>query len=154
MPLCTWSFIRHNPVLVEGKIMGNELLGAQLTLHFQMADINHNATTVLQMPSGGNTGFLVPTGYTAHAMLISAMSNTDLTAGTATFVITDDGTAIDNGPTCVLSDLVQEASGVKARGAHPVPAGSKLGVSIIANAAMEPETAHMDAIVYVELHPA
>jgi hypothetical protein len=133
--------------------MANELIGAKLTLHFQMANISENAATVLQMPSGLNTGFLVPTGYVAHAMLISGMSNADLTAGTIDFAITDDGTAIAGGPVCSLSDTVQQAAGVKARGAQPIAAGHKLGVTVTA-ASHAPNTLDIDAIVYVELHPA
>jgi hypothetical protein len=52
-------------------------------------------------------------------------SNADLTAGTATFKVTDNDTELVNGPAPVLSDLVQQASAVARVGIEPIAAGAQ-----------------------------
>lgn len=136
--------------------MANELSredGLPITLDFGLANVTPNATTALTFAQGG-AGFKVPPGYAFHAICLHGESNADLTAGTATFKVRADGTALANGPTAALSDTVQAAVGVKRVGVEPVAAGSIVGVAITADANFAPNTADVDAVLVGLLLPA
>lgn len=128
--------------------------GVDVTLTLSAANVAAaSAGTALTLPQGG-TGLVVPAGYEAHAILLSASSNVDLTAGTATFRITNNGTINTKGPTVVLSDLVQRGAGVAYVGAAPVAAGRVIGVSVVTNADYAPVTADLDVVLLVKILPA
>lgn len=136
--------------------MANELSrddGIAVTLLFSLVDAPANTANVLALP-GGNAGFTVPAGYKFHALALNGMSNADLTAGTATFAVTDGGTVITNGPTALLNDDVQAAVGVQRVGANPIAAGHVVGVKATTNAAYAPETSELDAVLIGLLLPA
>lgn len=122
---------------------------------FQVAIANPaaSATTAATAAQGG-AGLVVPTGYKFHPMLISVTSNADLTAGTLTAKVTDNGTALSNGPTAVLSDLVQVASGVQRAMVEPIVAGHQVGVKVTADSGYLPVTADIDILVSGMLFPA
>lgn len=127
--------------------------GIDISLPFFVANPSANTTTDLAFTQGG-TGFVVPTGYKFHPLIISGSSNADLTDGTATFKVIDNGTELSNGPTAVLSDTVQRASGVQRPHVEAIGAGRVVGVSVTTTAAYAPTTADLDAILVGVLLPA
>jgi hypothetical protein len=136
--------------------MANELdpkFGTAITLIFGKSNIAANGITDLTFVSGG-VGFKVPTGYAFHPVLLHAETNADITAGTGTFKVIDNGTELVNGPSAVLSDLVQAASDVERYGVEPIAAGHVVGVSITTTAAYAPETGDVDAVLVGYLVPA
>lgn len=137
--------------------MGNELdtkFGVSMSLQFFFANPGAGATTDLTLAQGG-TGFVVPAGYKFIPTVLCGVSNADLTAGTATFKVTDNGDELTNGPEAVLADTVQRASGVKSPtvGAG-IAAGHVVGVSVTTNAGYLPTTADVDAVLVGYLVPA
>jgi hypothetical protein len=102
----------------------------------------------------GGAGFVVPTGYSFHPLCLSASSNADLTAGTATFKVTDNGTELVGSVDVELSDTVQKAADVIRVGVEPIAAGHVVGVSVTCTAAYLPVTADVDAILVGVLLPA
>ncbi len=96
----------------------------------------------------------MPTGYNAHAVCLHGESDTDLTAGTITFSVRDDGTALDNGPSVALSDTVQVGVDVERVGAEPMAAGSIVSVQAAASAALAPATCGLDVVLTLLLLPA
>ena len=135
--------------------MANELdvAGFPVTLAFQVANVAANATTNLTFGQGG-TGWVVPAGYKANAVFLSAGVNADLTAGVGTFNVTANGTALANGPTVVLGDTTQRSSDVERPGTQPIAAGQIVGVNIVADVNLAPQTTDADAILSLLLTPA
>jgi hypothetical protein len=138
--------------------MANELAfhgndGYPLAFMVAIANPGASATTAATAAQGG-PGLVVPTGYAFHPLLISAASNADLTAGTLTAKVTDNGTVLANGPTAVLSDLVQYAAGVQRAQAEPIAAGRRVGASVVTDAGYLPVTADIDILVSGVLLPA
>jgi hypothetical protein len=137
--------------------MANELSrddGIPVSIALSLANPGAAATTNLLAPQGNLSGFIVPTGYKFHPVLLSGVSNADLTAGTATFKVTDNDTELVNGPAPVLSDLVQQASAVARVGIEPIAAAHKVGISITTDASYAPTTADLDAHLIGILLPA
>lgn len=137
--------------------MANELSydqGIDVTLILAVANPGAGATVNLTAAQANLSGFVVPTGYKFHPILLSGGSNADLTAGTATFKVTDDDTEIAGGPEPQLSDTVQRASAVARVGASPIAAGHQVGVSITTSGAYAPTTADLDAVLVGKLLPA
>lgn len=135
--------------------MANELTrddGISVSFEFVFQDAVAGTTNVMTLPGGG-AGFKVPTGYNFHAVALHGESDTDLTAGTITFKVRDDGTALANGPTAVLSDEVQVAVGVQRVGADPIAAGSIVSVEAVASGALAPSTCGLDAVLVGILLP-
>lgn len=124
-------------------------------ISFQVAITNPaaSATTAATAAQGG-PGFVVPAGYKFHPMLISIASNADLSAGTLTAKVTDNGTVLANGPTAVLSDPTQYASGLQRAQVEPIAAGRRVGASVVADASYAPVTADIDILVSGVLLPA
>jgi len=137
--------------------MANELdynaYGLPVSVALGAANMLLSTTTNLTLAQGG-TGFVVPTGYKFHPMLLAAHSNADLTAGTATFNVTANGTAIANTPTAVLNDTVQRTAGVARAGVAPQAAGIIVGVNVVTDANYAPNTADMDVVLAGLLLPA
>jgi|GEM_PF-5051712 len=124
--------------------MANELSfphGIPVTLDFELANPGAGATTDCLFGGQGGNGFLVPTGYVFHPIYLSDDSNADLTAGTCTAKVIDNGVEIANGPEPVLADTVQRAAAVARVGASPIAAGHFVGVSLTTNAGYLPVTA-------------
>lgn len=137
--------------------MANELDyddGLSVTLIFALANPGATATTNMLAAQGNLSGFVVPTGYKFHPVLLSGGSNADLTAGTATYKVTDNDTEVSNGPEPALSDTVQRASAAARVGVTPIAAGHEVGVSITTNGAYAPTTADHDAVLVGLLLPA
>ena len=135
--------------------MGNELtydFGLPVTLVFGKANPVANTTTALTLANGG-LGLKVPAGYKFHPMLLHGESNADLTAGVATFKVTANTTVLSEGPVAVLGDTVQVHSGVQRPNAEPISAGAIVGVSVILDANVAPNTADVDAILVGVLMP-
>lgn len=137
--------------------MANEIdpkFGVSISLQFELANPAANGTADLALGQG-NSGFVVPTGYKFIPVLLCGASNADLTAGTATFKVIDNGTELTNGPEAVLSDTVQRASGLKDPGVGAgIVADHVVGVSVTTNAAYAPVTADVDAVLVGYLVPA
>jgi hypothetical protein len=136
--------------------MANELdskFGTAITLQFGADNVVKNATTDLTLSKGG-VGFKVPAGYAFHPVCIHAETNADISAGTETYKVIDNGTELLHGPTVVLSDEVQAASGVQQFGVEPIAAGHVVGVSITASADLAPETGDKDVVLIGYLVPA
>jgi len=137
--------------------MANELSrddGISVSIALSLANPGAAATTNLLAPQGNLSGFIVPTGYKFHPLLLSGVSNADLTAGTATFKATDNDTELVNGPAPVLSDTVQQASAVARVGIEPIAAAHKVGISVTTDAGYLPVTADLDAVLIGLLLPA
>jgi hypothetical protein len=77
---------------------------------------------------------------------VVARSNADLTAGTATFRASKNGTGV-GGSGCVLSDTVQQK--ISESAAVEFAAGDLLGVLITTNGAFAPVTADVQAYLLV-----
>ncbi len=120
--------------------------GIPVALHFVLANVPANATTVMTLPGGG-AGFEVPTGYDFYPQIASFISNADLTAGSWTAKVTDDGTVITNGPEPVLNDTVQLTSAEVNPLATKIAAGNYVGVKIVADASAAPTTAKADLVL-------
>ena len=95
--------------------------GLPVSLIFALANPGAAATTAMTLAQA-NTGFVVPTGYAFHPLCLNVNSNADLTAGTLTGKVSDNGTVIAGGPEPALSDPTQRASAVKRVGAAPIAA--------------------------------
>lgn len=138
--------------------MANELdydYGVDVTLPFTLANVPTNATTALTLVTGqGADGFKVPTGYKFHPLALHGESNADLTAGSATFKVTDNTAVVGSGPEPVLNDTIQVAVAVARVGAAPIAAGKIVGISVVADATFAPTTADIDAILIGKLLPA
>lgn len=138
--------------------MANELdygFGLDVSFQLQLANPSANASTAMVLSAaGGNPGFVVPTGYKFHPVCLSLASNADLSAGTILAKVTDNTTAILNGPQPVLSDEVQKATGIARVGIAPIAAGHVVGVTLTADANYLPVTADYDAILIGKLLPA
>lgn len=137
--------------------MPNELHyndGVSITLILAAANPAANGTANLLAAQANLSGFVVPTGYKFHPVMLSGGSNADLTNGTATFKVTGNDTEISGGPEPVLSDTVQRASAVARVGASPIAAGVEVGVSVTTTAAYAPVTADLDAVLVGLLLPA
>lgn len=137
--------------------MANELdieKGIAVTIQLAVANPAAAATTNLTAAQANLSGFVVPTGYKFHPLLLSGGSNADLTAGTATFKVTDNDTELAQGPTAALSDTVQRASGVQRAHVEPIVAGHEVGVSVTTDAGYLPVTADLDAVLVGVLLPA
>lgn len=139
--------------------MANELsydFGVPLTLVFALANPSANATTAMVVAGGqAFDAITVPTGYVFRPIYLHVESNADLTAGTLTAKVADDGVAIANGPESVLSDTVQKTYAVAGPTAGAgVPAGSDVGVVVVTTAAYLPVTADIDAVLIGLLLPA
>lgn len=140
--------------------MANELdydFGIDVTLIFPAANPSANTTTNLTFAQGN--GFVVPTGYKFHPILISASSNADLTAGTATAVVraTPSGGSIGtvaNAPTVELSDTVQRGTGVARVGPAGIAADSIVQVGLVTTSDYAPTTADLDVVLVGKLLPA
>src|SRR5712692_9228120 len=105
--------------------LGSMPYGMPVSEAFTLQNPAAAATTVLVTAAGG-AGFMVPTGYAFHPMVLEATSNAALTAGTATFSVTDNAVAIVNGPTGLLSSVAGSTlsnTGVQRLAASPVAAG-------------------------------
>lgn len=130
--------------------MANEIdvkFGVPLTLQFEAANPAANAVTDFVLGQGG-TGFVVPAGYKFIPVALCIASNADLTAGTATGKVIDNGTELVNGPEAGLADTVQRATDLSNPGSGAsVAAGHVVGVSITTDAAYAPVTADLDAIL-------
>jgi len=127
--------------------MPNELAalrdGFPVSFALSIANPAAAATTALQAFQGAS-GFVVPVGYVFHATGVMASSNAVLAAGTATFNVTDNASAIANGPSVVLAVGTQQASGLQRVGASPIVAGHIVGVQVVANAGYLPVTLDHD----------
>lgn len=138
--------------------MANELTfdsGFPISLSFTLQNPAAATTTVMVGTSAAAvSGFVVPTGYKFHPMLLMGSSNADLTAGSAIFKVSDNGTIIANGPETTLSDLVQRAAAVQRPGVAPIVAGHVIGVSVVTDAGYLPVTADLDAVLCGVLLPA
>ena len=130
----------------------NYKFGKELTLHFEKANVEPNTTTDLTFGQGG-AGFKVPPGYDFCPEIMHAESNADLTGGTATFGVIDDGTLVSNGPAPVLNDTVQVAVAEVNPLVVRIPAGSIVGVEVVTSAAYAPNTADLDVVLYGRLVP-
>lgn len=138
--------------------MANELayeFGFPITLQFELANPNANTTTDMDFGGdGGAGGFVVPAGYAFHPMLLSVDSNADLTAGTLTAKVIDNGTELVHGPAPALSDEVQHAAAVQRIGPQPIAAGHVVGVSVTTTSGYLPITADIVAVLAGVLLPA
>lgn len=130
---------------------GNE--GFPISFQVAIANPGANATTAATGAQGG-PGLVVPTGYAFHPMLISVASNADLTAGTLTAKVTDNGTVLANGPTAALSDPTQYAAGLQRAQVEPIAAGHRVGASVVTDSGYLPTTADIDITVAGVLLPA
>jgi hypothetical protein len=128
---------------------------AGFPVSFQVAIANPaaNATTPATAAQGG-PGLVVPAGYEFHPLLIAVASNADLTAGTLTAKVTDNGTALANGPAAALSDTVQYAAGVQRAQVEPIAAGHRVGAQVVTDAGYLPVTADIDITISGVLLPA
>jgi hypothetical protein len=124
-----------------------------ISLAFSFLNPAQGATADGVFFSGG-AGFVVPAGYKFHPIILHGESNADLTAGIATFKVTDDGTELVNGPEAGLADTVQAAVGVKEVGSQPIAAAAVVGVSITTDGSYAPATADLDAVLIGVLTPA
>lgn len=138
--------------------MSNELVypdGFPVTLQFVITDVNAGATTDGTLAGGNTAGWIVPAGYTFHALAVSVYSNAARTAGTATVKVTDDGTELVSGPEAVLNaSNTTKASGVSRPLRQGIAAGSVVGVSATGDASWAPTTADFDVVVLGVLLPA
>lgn len=129
--------------------MANELdynWGYPVAFTLSLANPGISGSVAMTMPQA-NTGIVVPTGYKFHPLFVSLSSNADLTAGTATAKVTDNGTIVVGGPEPVLSDLVQSASAVARVGICPIAAGHTVGVKLVTDGSYAPTTADHDVVV-------
>lgn len=140
--------------------MANELesmpYGFSISLPFNAANPGAGATAdATAIAAGGGAGFVVPTGYVFHPLYIAVGSNADLTGGTLDAYVTDNGTAVVNGPTAQLADTVQYAAGVKRLHASAkVAAGHYIGAEVTTSGAYAPNTCDIDILVSGVLLPA
>lgn len=128
----------------ELQFHGNE--GYPISFTLSLANPAAAASTAMTQPQG-NTGFVVPAGYAFHPMVLSLASNADLTAGTATAKVTDNGTVISGGPEPALSDTVQQAAAVARPQVAPIAAGHTVGIKLVTDAGYLPVTADHDAVL-------
>lgn len=137
--------------------MANELdyikNGFPVTVHFIGTNVALSTTAALTLPDTG-AGYVIPTGYVGHAVVLSASASAALTAGaTGTFAVTDDGTALGAGPAPVVSNSARSAAAVARVGAQPIAAGSVVAVSVTTNSTGTSATDY-DAVLSLVLTPA
>lgn len=126
-----------------------------MTFVFTKSNVLANATTVMTLAGAAAAdGFVVPTGYKFVPVFLYGESNADLTAGTLTFKVSANGTAIVNGPEPELSDTVQRASDSgRITECAGVAAGEDVGVVAVTSAAYAPNTADLDVTLFGYLIP-
>jgi hypothetical protein len=130
----------------------NYTFGKEITLIYSKANIANNTTTDLLLPQGG-AGFKVPPGYDFCPEILHVEVNADLTGGSGTFGVTDDGTLVSNGPAPVLNDTVQVAVAEVNPLVVRIPAGSIVGVEVVATDPWAPTTVDADAVLFGRLVP-
>lgn len=138
--------------------MANELdyvkSGFPISLAYLLANVATNTTVALTMTGNANSGYVIPTGYVGHAVSLFAVSNANLTTGqTLTFKVTDDGTALANGPSVALVRDTQRGVDLEPVGSQPMAAGSVVAVQVATNTTGV-ATHDVDAILNLVLTPA
>lgn len=130
--------------------------GFNTTIEFGLANIAASATNTAMTSPQGATGFLVPAGMYAVVLYLNVESNADVTAGTATFNVTVDGTIVGNTPSVVLNSTttVRRGGSVGRVGTHKVTAGKRIGVGVTTDSGYLPTTADHTAWVLIQLLPA
>lgn len=127
--------------------------GLPITLHYGKANVEPNATTALTLAQGG-AGFVVPTGYKFHPILLHAESNAAITTDSATLKVRANTTALTSGPSVVLDDSAQNANDTARVGENPIAAGKVVNVAVTTETNFAPNTADIDAILVGILLPA
>lgn len=139
--------------------MANELVyesGLPITLQFISANLATGAGTVDMTLAQAGTGFLVPTGYSFHPMLLSVVATGALdTDASVVARVIDNGTELATGPTATVTQGVNtHATGVNRVGTQPIAAGHVVGVSLTKNADYDTTgTIDWDAILVGVLLP-
>jgi hypothetical protein len=129
--------------------------GFNTTIELGLANIAASATNTAMTSAQGALGFLVPAGMYAVVLYLNVESSADVTAGTATFNVTVDGTIIGNTPSVELNATTNRRAGSVGRvGSHKVTAGKRIGVGVTTNSAYLPTTADHTAFVLIQLLPA
>ena len=126
--------------------------GFPVTLQLSKANPAADGDSVLSLPQGN--GFVVPAGYTFRPLYLVVKSNADLSAGTATFKLAVDGTAVIGYHTCILSHGVQSQQTAFYRKQTQIAAGGEITVIMTADAAYLPVTADIDAVLFGVLEHA
>jgi hypothetical protein len=128
-------------------------LGLPITLHFGLANATGNATQALTLAQGG-AGFVVPTGYKFHPLLLQVGANEAVTAGSAVAYLSLNTTSQTTMPHVTLSDSVQRAQDTGRVGQTPFTAGQIVAINFVQDANFAPNTADIDAILAGVLLPA
>jgi len=111
-----------------------------------------NATTAATLPQG--TTYLVPPGFNAHIVGVTAASNAAITDETAAIRVRSNGTAIASFPTITLGPLAQRGGALAYLGQAIVPGGAQLDAAVVTPLGYLPITADYDINVHIVLMPA
>lgn len=124
-----------------------------VSVQFIGTNVALSSTVDLTLDQSG-PGWVVPSGYVAHAVMLAASASADLTTGASvTFKAVDDGTELVNGPQAALDGDTQSAAGVQRIGVEPMAAGSVVTVSATTNSTGTSDTDY-DAVLSMVLTPA
>jgi hypothetical protein len=127
--------------------------GLPLALQYGKANLAGNATTLLTLTQGG-AGFVVPTGYKFHPMLLHAEVNAAVQGGSGVVKVTANTTALTGGPSVTLNANTQTAVATARVNADPIAAGKVVALNIVQDANFAPNTLDIDAVLVGVLLPA
>jgi hypothetical protein len=141
--------------------MANELdypKGLPITLQFIKANLGTGAATTDMTLGQLGTGFIVPTGYKFHPVMLSLTFVGTLDAdATVVARVIDNGTELATGPVATINQAESDThdTGVARVGAQPIAAGHVVGVSLTTDADYDTtSTIDWDAILVGYLLPA
>jgi hypothetical protein len=126
--------------------------GFSAILNFEVPNPAAGATTAGTLAQG-NT-YLVPPGFNAHIVGVTAAGNDPITAQSAAITVRSNGAAIASFPTTTLTALVQRSGALAYLGQAVVPGGAQLDVALTTPVGYLPITADYDVCVHIVLMPA
>lgn len=116
--------------------------GVVVTIPFYVANVAQNATTkclVNALATQTTGGYIVPAGCKFVPIALSVQGNAACDTASATWKVTDDGTAVANGPEATIDTTNTTKIGATGRpGAVSIAAGHIVGVSVVAAATFNP----------------
>jgi len=123
--------------------------GFSSTIVFSAANPAADATTAATLPQGN--GYLVPPGFNAHIVGITASANEAITDESVQIVLRSNGTALANMPVVVLSPAAQRDGALPYFGGIICPGGTVLDAAVIAPVGYLPVTADYDVCAHIVL---
>jgi hypothetical protein len=115
-----------------------------VTFQYRASNVKAAAFTHFTLRHGA-LGPQLAASYRFYPLVLSISSNAAISAGSATFRVTSDGTPLGRGPIVVLNDAAQAASNMVNDQADSIAPEAEIGLRIETSADYAPDTADFDA---------